>query len=165
MRPTMPSPQQVNQLPPLITTRVPPEWEDINGHVNVQHYLELYDLAGDTMLAQLGIDEDHFRLGRQGFFDLEHHVWYLAEIHVGDEVSVHLRYLARSAKRMHGLVFVLNASRGQLSSVMEFVSTGADLDARRTAALPPDVAERLDGLVAAHAALDWAPPCCGVMSA
>lgn len=165
MRPTMPSPEQVRQLPPLITARVPAHWEDINGHVNVRHYLELYDLAGDAMLAQLGLDESHFRDGRQGFFDLEHHLWYLAEIHAGDEVSVHLRYLSRSAKRIHGVVFVLNSSRGRLSSAMEFVSTGADLDARRTAPLPQHVGARLDELVAAHRMLDWAAPRSGVMSA
>lgn len=165
MRPSMPTAQQVLELPPLTTTRIPRGWEDINGHVNVQHYLELYDLAGESMLRQLGIDEDHFRLGRQGFFDLEHHLWYLAEIHVGDEVSVHIRYLARSAKRMHGVVFVVNTSRGQLSSVLEFVSTGADLEARRSATLPSHVADRLDRLIAGHQSLRWQAPKCGVMSA
>ena len=165
MRPAMPTPDNILDLPALITVTIPPEWEDMNGHVNVQHYLALYDQAGWPMLERLGIDPNYFLNERQGFFDLEHHVWYLAEMHIGDQVSAHVRVLARSEKRLHGLVFLVNVTRCQLSSVVEFVATGADLESRRTAALPDAVAARLDELIAAHDGLGWQAPRCGVMSA
>lgn len=165
MKPSMPTPGNIADLPPLLTMIIPAEWQDMNGHVNVQHYIALYDRASWPLLTQLGIDPDYFRDRRQGFFDLEHHVWYLTEMHVGDEVSAHVRYLAGSKKRMHGLMFLVNVTRRQLASVLEFVTTGADLESRRTAALPDAVKARLDALVAAHNSLDWKAPRCGSMSA
>lgn len=165
MKPSMPTPGNIADLPPLLIMTIPPEWQDMNGHVNVQHYIALYDRAGWPLLTQLGIDPGHFRDRRLGFFDLEHHVWYLAEMHVGDEVSAHVRFLASSNKRMHGLMFLVNVTRRQLASVLEFVTTGADLASRRTAALPDAVKARLDALIAAHNSLDWEAPRCGSMSA
>ncbi len=84
---------------------------------------------------------------------------------MGDVVTVHWRFLARTVKRFHGVMFVVNQTRGRLASAFEYVSTGADLDARRTAPLPVEFAARLDRLIAENTALDWPAPVCGVMSA
>jgi acyl-CoA thioester hydrolase len=161
----MPTVAQVDELPSLMERRVPAEWQDLNGHVNVRHYLELYDAASWPMLAAFGLDESIFLQRRQGLFDLEHHLWYLAEILVGDVVTVHSRFVARSTKRMHGVMFLVNRTRGSLASVFEYVSTGADLDARRTAPLPSDFSAELDRMLAEHSRLAWRAPVCGAMSA
>jgi acyl-CoA thioester hydrolase len=160
---SMPTVAQVDDLPVLMEKVVPPEWQDLNGHVNVRHYLELYDAASWPKLAEFGLDARTFLERRQGLFDLEHHLWYLDELHVGDTVTVHWRFLARTVKRFHGVMFIVNRTRGRLASVFEYVSTGADLDARRTAPLPPEFAAKLDELVAAGGALGWIAPTCGVM--
>ena len=145
---SMPTVAQIDELPSLMERVIPPEWEDLNGHVNVRHYLELYDAASWPMLAAIGLDEKVFLERRQGLFDLEHHLWYLSELHVGDKVTVHWRFIARSAKRFHGVMFVVNRTRGQLASAFEYVGTGADLDARRTAPLPAEFATHLDRMIA-----------------
>lgn len=157
----MPTVDQVRQLPALLELTVPAEWQDINGHVNVQYYLAIYDRAGWPFLDLLGIDESRFRVDRTGFFDLENHLWYLAEVHVGDVVTAHFRLIARSVKRFHGVMFILNATRGSLASAIEFVTTGADLRARKSAALPEDVAKRLTQLIDEHSRLAWPAPRCG----
>lgn len=161
----VPTLRDLDDLPPLLERTVPAEWEDLNGHVNVRHYLALYDQAGWPMMSWLGVDERHFREERRGFFDLEHHIWYLAEMHVGDAVTVHARFLARSAKRFHGAMFIANRSRHSVASAFEYVSTAADLEARRSAPLPADVAAKLDELIAAHSRLTWPAPLCGSISA
>mgnify|MGYP000085033879 CR=1 FL=1 len=91
---SMPTMAQVDDLPVLMEKVVPPEWQDLNGHVNVRHYLELYDAASWPMLAALGVDERLFLEQRQGLFDLEHHLWYLDELHVGDTLMDAARPLA-----------------------------------------------------------------------
>jgi len=164
LRPTMPTPAQVRELPELARFTVPREWQDLNGHVNVQHYLTMYDLAGPPMLEALGIDEDWVRRERVGLFDLEHHIWYLDEIHVGHEVTAHMRFTARNVKRAHGVLFLVDLTVGRLSSAIEFLSTAAHLDTRRTVALPALVADRLDALVVDQAALGWETPRSGTMS-
>lgn len=163
--PVVPTVDQVRTLPRLLTREVPPEHLDQNGHMNIQHYLGLYDAAGLPFFASIGIGLDYFTERRLGIFDLEHHLWYLAECHAGDRVSVHGRLLARSAKRIHAVWFLVNDTREALSNVFEFVSSHADLEARRTAAFPPDVAERLDRLLDEHTALSWPCPTSGTMSA
>lgn len=165
MRPSFPTVDQVRQLPLMLRRTIPPEYEDINGHMNIQHYLGLYDAAGWPFFAMIGLNESYFKEQRKGIFDLEHHLHYLAEIHIGDEIEVHGRLLARSAKRMHGLWFIVNQTRDELSNTFEFVSTHADLELRRSAPFPDDLAARLDRLIADHAALDWEAPVCGVMRA
>lgn len=157
----MPTADQVRELPTLIEMTIPPEWQDLNGHVNVRHYLDIYDQSGWPLMAWLGIDESRFKVDRTGFFDLEHHIWYLAEMHVGDVVTAHTRFVGVSAKRFHGVMFVVNRTRGSLASALEFVTTGADLETRRSARLPDDVAERVGGLVEEHSRLGWPAPRCG----
>jgi len=165
MRPQMPTVGDVLELPALSTRLVPPGWEDLNGHVNIQHYMELYCEAGWPMLAVIGVNDDYFKERRNGFFDLEHHLFYLAEIHVGDKISVHSRLLDVSHKRFHGMMFVVNRSRQQLASTLEYVTSSADLMSRRTVPFPDDVANVLGDLVKEHARFSWPAPACGVMSA
>lgn len=165
MRPTFPTVEQVQQLPCLLQATIPPEYEDLNGHMNIQHYLGLYDQAGMPFFASLGLDERYFKEQQRGIFDLEHHLFYLAEIHVGDTVAVYGRLLARSAKRLHGQWFIVNDTRQQLANTFEFISSHADLVARRTSPFPDELAGRLDELIAAHQQLTWPAPVCGMMSA
>lgn len=160
----MPSVAQVRQLPELLTLTIPPDWQDVNGHVNVQYYLRIYDLAGDPLISHLGMDPAYIEKDRIGYFDLEHHLWFLAEMHVGDEVAAHFRYVAQSTKRFHGVMFIVNRTRNSLAAALEFVTTGAQLDERRTIALPGPVSRMLQQQIAEHARLDWAPPCCGVIA-
>ena len=111
------------------------------------------------------MDEAYFKERRRGLFDLEHHLRYLAELHVGDDVTVHSRMLDRSEKRLHGMMYILNQSRRQLSCTLEYITSSADLDARRTVPFPEDVGLRFDKIIEQHAQFDWAPMVCGVMSA
>ena len=160
----MPTVEQVRQLPTLFTMTIPPQWQDLNGHVNVQHYLGIYDQSGWPLMGWLGIDESRIKVDKTGFFDLEHHIWYLAEMHVGDEVSTHTRFVGLNAKRFHGLMFIVNRTRGSLASVLEFVTTGADLVTRRSAALPEDVARKVSTLIEEHSRLPWPSPRCGAIA-
>ena len=165
MKVEQPTTEQVRELPCLMQHSVPPEWEDQNGHVNVKYYMTLYDLGGWPMISAMGIDEAYFLERRCGFFDLEHHILYLSELHVGDRINIYLRLVNKSQKRFHGIMFIVNDRRDLLASTLEFVTSGADLDERRTAAFPDDVAARLDRMIEEHGRPSWFTPLCGVMSA
>lgn len=160
----VPSIEHVHMLGTLCEYVVPPEWQDLNGHVNVRHYLDLYNISGYAVFEQMGVTDDYFLKERRGFFDLEHHIWYLSELHVGDRVSVHTRYVARTAKRYQGLLFVVNMTRPAVACVIEFVSTGANLASRRADEFAPHVAQRIDALIAEHVKLPWPAPLCGAIA-
>ena len=164
VRPTFPTVEQVQELPLLLRKDIPPEYEDYNGHMNIQYYYSIYDEAGMPFLEQFGLTSDYFSVERKGIFDLEHHLYYLAEVHVGDTVAVHSRLVARTAKRIHGIWFLVNETRGQLSNTFEFVSSHADLKARRTSPFGEDFATKLDAEIAKHQQLAWDAPICGIMN-
>lgn len=161
MRPEPPSLHDVLGLPIVLETVVTSEYEDANGHLNVTGYLALHDRAGWLWLQPLGIDPSSPARPR-GLMDLEHHLRYLSEVHVGDEVAIHAQLLERSERRVHGILYLVNHSREQLANTLEFVSVHVDLERRRAAPFDADVAAALDDQVAG-AKRTWAPPMCGAM--
>lgn len=164
MRSEMPNLVQLRELPRLLAYKIPPNWEDLNGHVNVQFYTTIYDLAGYPLMEMMGIDTEFSANKRTGFFDLEHHIWFLNEMHVGDQISAYACLIGRSVKRIHGVLFIVDDTRECLASALEFLCTAADLEKRRTAAVPKDVAQRVDTLIAEQCARSWVVPQCGSMN-
>ncbi|MEL6406049.1 MAG: thioesterase family protein [Chloroflexota bacterium] len=162
-RPTFPTLAQVQALPLMLRKTIPETYQDINGHMNIQYYYAVYDEAGMPFFAHFGITDDYFTVQRKGIFDLEHHVHYLAEVHVGDTVAVHSRLLGRTAKRVHGIWFLVNETRQQLANTFEFVSSHADLEARRTSPFGDELGAKFDTEIARHTQLDWDAPISGIM--
>jgi len=163
LRKQFPDLDQVRELPVQLDYVIPPEWEDRNGHVNVQFYLTLFELGGWKILEEMGCDEAWMRQEQYSFFDLEHHLNYLAEIVVGDRVTAYNRVVGLSDKRFHGLYLMVNETRGRLAGALEYISNGVDMRQRRTAPMPLELSESLGRLYARHQQLSWQPPLCGVM--
>lgn len=159
-----PSAKQVRELEQLAVHTIPPDWQDINGHVNIQYYQTLYEIGGWPMLGRAGVDLDYFENRRLGIFDLEHHIYYLSELHVGEHVTIHGRFIARNRKRVHGMVFIVNADRDELACTLEFIATSASLTTRRTKEFPEDILAGLDSLMSAEKNVNWPAPVCGAMS-
>jgi acyl-CoA thioester hydrolase len=164
MHPPAISLDQIASLPEIYRTTIPAAYEDRNGHMNVRWYLVLYDEAGDAMYPTLGLTDEYLAASGTGGFDLEHHLWYLSEVRVGDAVAIRLRMLARSQKLCHYMMFMVNETRGRLSSLFECVHAHADLKARRTAAFPAQAIAAIDALIAAQQALPWPAPVSGSMA-
>ena len=163
-RKRFPDLEQLRELPVQLDHVIPPEWEDRNGHVNVQFYLALFELGGWKVLEEVGVDEAWLRRHAYSFFDLEHHLHYLAEIRVGERVTTYNRVVGRSDKRFHGVYYIVNETRGRLAGTVEYISNGVDMSLRRTAPMPAELARGVDHLYAAHQRLSWAPQLCGLMA-
>lgn len=158
-----PTPSQLGELSVQFSTAIPPEWEDRNGHVNVQYYVALYELGGWVVLEKAGIDEHWFEQRKLGVFDLEHHLQFRAEVLVGDEVITYNRVLSRNEKSFHGMYFIVNQSRDRLAATLEYISACVDMRTRRIAPFPEDLAEVLDVLLEKNRQLSWTAPDCGLM--
>jgi acyl-CoA thioester hydrolase len=165
MRPPPLSLEAVTALPMVYRVTIPERYRDMMGHMNMRYYLELYDEAGIYLFDQIGLTEAHYQQNHTGGFDLEHHLHYLNEIHIGDTVALYGRLLARSAKRLHYLLFMVNEDRQNLASIFECVNSYADLQIRKTAPYPAEVATAIDAMLVQHQALSWAAPVCGSMTA
>ncbi|MGQ9907958.1 MAG: thioesterase family protein [Candidatus Flexifilum sp.] len=165
MKPLPVALEDVTALPLLLRVTIPEAYQDENQHMNVRYYLAIFDEAGYPLVRLFGLTPDWHAQHGTGGFDLEHHLHYLNEVHVGDTVAVYARLLNRTAKRTHYLMFMVNETRGTLAALFECVNSFADLTARKTAPYPPEIAARIDAILNEHRALTWDAPVCGVMSA
>lgn len=155
-----PDTNSIRELPELASQVISQRWEDQNGHINVSFYMAMYNESGWPMLDLIGVDEPYFTERKMGLVDLDNHIRYLRELHVGDRVTAYGRFFAHDEKRMHGMVFIVNDDTSVLASTIEFLSISMDLRERKPAAIPDDVAARLAAIINAHRKLSWTVPTC-----
>ena len=151
-------------LPAYTTQAVPSAFEDINGHLNIRHYVGIASEGLDESLVKVGIPQNWPTVAGQGVFTAEHHMTYLSELRTGDRISTRVRLIGRSARAAHALVYLLDDTHRRLSYVMEEIFLHIDMASRRTADWPEDVAAALDQRIAEQAELPWAPALSGSMA-
>ena len=161
---TPPTAEQVLQLRAVTEREVPPEFLDENLHMNIEHYLTLGARAVGGRCDELGLGNQAYidELGLT-VFTAEHHLRYYAEMRLGQELSVHVRLLERSAKALHAMAFLVNRSNDELAFTLEVTLVHVGMDTRRPVDFPADIADRLDAAVKEHSELSWPAPVCGVM--
>jgi len=157
-----PTYDQLVDLPAYTVQPVPVPFEDANGHLNVRHYTGIASEGLDESLVDLGIPQNWPAQGH-ACFSAEHHLTYLAELLTGDRISSRVRLLGRSERAAHALVYLLDDSHQRLSFVMEEILLHIDMETRRTAPWPQDIAAALDEQAALHSALPWQPDLSGSM--
>lgn len=162
-RPPRPTLEQVADLPRAHQAEIPADYLDDMGHMNVMWYTHLYSQGVRGLLERVGIDREYIAGKHAGTFALEKHLRYYREVRVGQHVSIYTRVLARGGSRFHLMQYMTNDTTEALASTMETVSTHVDLSVRRSAPMPPPIAEAFDHLAAEHAALAWPAGACGVM--
>lgn len=163
MTDTTPSFDQVVSLPAVSKGTVTPDFIDLNGHMNIQHYLDYLAWGADTICSNAGIDVEYRRVRRLGVFAAEHHLSYHRELREGEKFSVHLRPVERSDKALHLVAMLLDRTNERLSCTLETILVHVDMDSRRAAPFPEDIAAGLDHGFAEYAGIDWPAPRCGAM--
>jgi acyl-CoA thioester hydrolase len=83
----------------------------------------------------------------------------------GEVVTVYVRFVGSSSKRLHYLMFLVDDTRGKLAATLECVNAFADLESRKTAPFPAEATAKIAAGLAVHAALDWVAPVSGAMQA
>jgi acyl-CoA thioester hydrolase len=144
---------------------IPEAWADANGHMNMRWYVALFDDAGDELHERVGLTPEFHRLHTTGTVDLEHHTNFLHEVVPGDSVAIYSRLVARSAKRLHYLMFLVNESSGKLSAIFECMNAYLDLTVRRTAPFPAEILAKIDWWLEKDQQLSWPAPVSGAMKA
>jgi acyl-CoA thioester hydrolase len=133
--------------------RVERGWIDYNGHLNMAYYNVLFDRAVDEALTLVGCGSDYVKTRKHSCFTAEVHVRYLRELHADDPVRVTFQLLDCDAKRLHYFEQLFHASEGWMSATSENMALHVDLDAKKTAGFPPDIAANIGKMKAAHAML------------
>jgi acyl-CoA thioester hydrolase len=132
---------------------VEPAWIDYNGHLNMAYYNVLFDRTVDEAYELLGVGADYLKTRGHSTFTAEVHVRYLRELNAGDPVRVTFQLLDYDEKRLHYFEQLFHATEGWVSATSENMALHVDMEKRKTAPFPPDVAKRLALMQAAHARL------------
>lgn len=159
-----PTYEQVAALPAFAVMAVPTAFEDLNGHLNIRHYLGIASEGLDESLVEVGILQQWPTVAGSAVFSAEHHLTYLSELRTGDKISVRVVVLGRSSRAAHVVVYLLDDGKQQISYVMEEIFLHIDMQTRRTADWPEAVAAGLDERITRDQGLDWSPLLSGSMS-
>jgi acyl-CoA thioester hydrolase len=135
------------------STTVPPEWIDINDHMNARYYTIVIYSAHSLFSEYIGFGENYVRASGCGKSVVESHLIYERELRVGDRIEVATRLLAVEGKRLHFYHEIFNAEQGYRAAVGEQLDIHVDLNSRRSALLPVDLLANLQAIAAAHATL------------
>lgn len=155
--------EDIKQLPADYHFTIPESYLDVMGHMNIRWYMALFNQGVLPFLQRIGLNQAYIDAENCGAFALEHFVRYLAEVHVGQTVTIHTRVVGRSAKRLHFMQFMANETTGQVAATLEILNSHANLALRRTSPYPKQITDKIDGLLDKHQQLTWTAPICGVM--
>src|SRR6266850_1609202 len=117
------------------------------------YYNVLFDRAVDEAFELIGCGLDYVRTRRHSCFTAEVHVRYLRELKAGDPVRATLQLLEFDSKRLHYFEQLFHAAEGWISATSENMSLHVDMDTKRTAPFPGEIARCLARMQAAHARL------------
>lgn len=155
---------QLSLLPETNRVTIPENYRDEMGHMNIMYYIHIYDRAAWGLFESFGLTLQRSQETNDGMFALKQFIQYIAEVHIGETVTVRSRVLGVSAKRVHFMHFMINETTGQLASTFEVLGSFVDLSIRRTAPFPEDIRQKIDIALAEHNQLDWDAPICGVLN-
>jgi acyl-CoA thioester hydrolase len=164
----MPFPEPVPDMDPLPVTHeavVLEEYRDEMDHMNVMWYAYLFAESTRQMFIELGLTNEYFLSNNSGSFMLECHTRYISEVRVGHRLELRTRILARTAKRLHAMHFMICLDDSRLAATLEIICAHVDMTTRRTSPFKESVALGIDAILGKHSALTWPAPVCGVMKA
>jgi acyl-CoA thioester hydrolase len=140
---------------PFVSSRmqVEPAWIDYNGHLNMAYYHVLFDRAVEEGFNLAGLGHDYLEERKASFFAAEIHTAYKQELKAHDEVRVTLQLVDFDDKRLHFYMEIRHATDGWVAATMEGLSLHMDMQTRKVAPFPDDIAANLAVMKAAHARL------------
>lgn len=135
--------------------RVPPEWIDINEHMNVAYYVLAFDQGVDSLWERFGITASHIREMESSTFAVEAHVVYRRELKLDDPFIVTAQVLAFDEKRIHQFQRLYHAEAGFLAATAEWMNLHVDLGTRRVAPWPAGILADIGSVAAGQGAWPW----------
>ena len=130
--------------------RVPAEWIDHNGHMNVGYYSIALDQALDHVFDDhLGLGLAYVERDKIGSYVIQAHMHYVGEILEGEVFTGRFTLLDHDAKRIHILGELV--VDGTVRSLAEQLIMCVDLKTRRSRPYPDWAQKRLAQMLSDHA--------------
>jgi acyl-CoA thioester hydrolase len=114
------------------------------GHMNVQHYVAMFDQAGYHLLHALGLHYDYSVAEGHAITDVQHTIKYKNEQRVGSLVTVNSGIVDVANKTFNILHKMSNSETGVLAATSEIVVVNFDLATRKAATILPETRKILE---------------------
>lgn len=121
---------------------------DAMGHLNVRHYLAMFDDASWHFLAQMGHTPDDTKRSGIGWADVRHTIDYKDELGAGGLVVIHSRVIKLGRTSMTYFSEMTGFPEGQLHATIEITTVAFDLKARKAVPVPQLVRLRAEAMLA-----------------
>ena len=115
---------------------------DSMDHMNVQHYIGVFDQASWVFLASLGLDASYFRETQSGMAALEQTIQYKAELRAGDVFEIRSSLLEVREKTMRLRHEMYKSGTGTLAASTTIVGVHLDRNTRQSSPIPEPVRQR-----------------------
>lgn len=162
-RSSSPTVEQIARLPKLYTIVVPESWLDEYRHMNVAYYIQAWREGALAFNQFLGFDGAYAHGGTRGLWLLRQVLDYLAEVRVGETLSIHGRMIEHTDRMLHNKYWMVNETTGKIAATSEVLVANADLEARRMTPLDEAMQAAMDRHIAEMDALGWTPPVSGAI--
>jgi acyl-CoA thioester hydrolase len=125
------------------------DWVDYNCHMSESCYLVAFGDNADAFFRYVGIDEE-YRARGHSLYTVETHLHHRREARQGDTLRMTLRVLDSDAKRVHIFHEMFLGDSDVLLATAEQMLVHVDMQAGRSAPMPPDLMSRLEEIRRAH---------------
>jgi acyl-CoA thioester hydrolase len=120
------------------------------GHMNVMWYVGKFDEATWQFFSNVGLPRSRFLNEGTGMAAVEQHIEYKRELHAGDLISIRSAVLEVKEKSIRFMHEMTNDENDELAARTVLVGVYFDTAARKSVALPADVRQRAQLLIAPH---------------
>lgn len=152
-----------SQLPiTYIGTVIKNEIDDMD-HMNVAYYAEKYNQATIEFLELFEFGKEYRSTKKFGSFILEHHIKYIAEVRLGEAVTIYTQIINSNRKLTHFIHFLVKDRNQELSSTCECVNIHINRKNSKSYQLPDNIYNNITRMKKAHQSLDWQAPVSGII--
>ncbi|MFD2206367.1 thioesterase family protein [Kiloniella antarctica] len=140
---------QLKEVNPLVSYRgkVPSDWLDYNGHMNVSYYMRVFCDATDQFLVFFGADPAYRDRTKCSTFVVENHVNYIRELHHNSRMRVETRLLGFDHKKLSYHHSLYNDDEGYLAATSEWISVHVDLENRSSCPMAEELLDNLEKIL------------------
>jgi acyl-CoA thioester hydrolase len=142
--------KDAGNLPVTFRGVVYPWHLDHMDHMNVQHYVGMFDQASWVLLAWLGLDGKYFSMNHRGMAALEQTISYKSELRAGDMVEIRSAIVEVREKTIRLIHNMHKVNADTLAASTAILAVHLNTDARKSVPLPVGLRESARRLIASE---------------
>jgi len=123
-------------------------WQcDFMGHLNVMHYVGMFDQATWNLFGHFDITAQYLRENDKGMVALEQHIRYQRELLAGDNVRIESEFLWIKEKVAHFRHYMMKSETKEIAAITELTGLHMDTKLRKGLAMPQEFTTKIQSWI------------------